>query len=72
MHIYLEIFTFNTRSDYELTYLHQVIDLTQTPANPDNIVSKYLQTYFSLTEHELEQDFIIHSTSWHYDQPNQI
>jgi hypothetical protein len=64
---YLEIF-FTKIIEEEVLYYKYIENVSQINDDPDNLVTKYLISTFP----DISDNYIVHSTSWRYDNKGKI
>lgn len=71
MRVELEFF-FTKIIDSKVCYWKNNIDITEAEEDPDNIVLKILESDINETPKMLKEKYIVHSTSWRYEEKGLI
>lgn len=66
MNIKLEIFFTKLHED-KIVYHRHTLDITGAQENPDNIILKLVSDETKETPNMIDDEFVIHSTSWRYE-----
>lgn len=67
MNLKLEIF-FTKLHTNKVIYHKHTVDITDNETNPDEIVSKIIGQETKETPNMIDDNFVIHSTSWRYEE----
>lgn len=71
MDLFIEIF-YITIINNEILYHQDLIDITNKNMNPDDIVYNQIENTFGYKFDYISENFIIHSTSWRYDNTGKL
>jgi hypothetical protein len=67
----LEIFYLRVVDD-EVRYQRRQVSLSGTQADPDRVIHSLIRRKFHTPAGEVEEEFVVHSTSWRYAPPGEV
>jgi hypothetical protein len=71
MQILLEIFYIQVVGD-EVHYRRKQVDLSEAGEDPNRVIQSLIQQKYHIPSSKIEDEFVIHSTSWRYTAPDEI